>query len=147
MHARVGHQVGSHAAVTLHEPDQAGLRRVEALHQAAHHRAAREWHDLRRLDDDRVAGDERRHGEQHDLLDGVVPRRADGDDAVRVAVDHRTAVDFRLVRLPHQLAVLVLVCVVVDLLLRFRQRLAHLNRDLAREAGLVHSDLFHCLLD
>ena len=71
-------------AVALDEVDDAGRQR--GLHRRDRH-PARERRDLRRLDDDGVARDERGDAEQDNFLDGVVPGRADGDDAVRVADD------------------------------------------------------------
>ena len=97
------------AALTTAQKRSKKCRMVEPLPPI------RERHDLGRLDDDRVASNERRNGEKHDLLDGVVPGRADGDDAVGVPHDQRAAVDFGRVRLSYEVAVRAQVDVVVDL--------------------------------
>ena len=126
-------EVRADVAVALEEGDEPGEAVVQPAHDRGDDELAGERHDLRRLHHDGVAGDQRGDGEQDDLLDRVVPRRADRDDAVGVAHDHRAAVHLRLVRLLHQRNVLVHVGVVRHLRLRLAQRLPHLLRDQPRE--------------
>ena len=58
----------------------------------------------------------------------------------------RAAVDLRLVRRAHEIAVLVLVRIVVDLLLCLLEYLAHLHGDGPCKTSPVDADARHCLL-